>query len=123
MSIVLDTGVLWRPPVLRRAAARDDEIILPAVVFAERARQLVQRGVEPGEFLAWLRRSEFVVESFGIAQALRRAVRVTDDRLWKRASRDALVAGHVGEGDELWTTNPSDFIAIGVPERQIVAVP
>lgn len=42
---------------------------------------------------------------------------------WRRRSRDALIAGHVGVGDSLWTTTPQDFVALGVPEAAIVAVP
>ncbi|MFP5379813.1 MAG: hypothetical protein ACLGHP_08725, partial [Vicinamibacteria bacterium] len=44
-----------------------------------------------------------------------------DDRLWTRHARDALIAAHLREGDELWTTNPRDFEALGVPAARIRA--
>lgn len=37
--------------------------------------------------------------------------------------RDAMIASHMREDDALSTTNPRDFLALGVPRDRIVRVP
>lgn len=114
MSIVLDTSALYYPRALRALRGRAQAIIVPALVLAERARQLHRdRGLDPQDFLAGLLRHGFIVEPSGPSEVLRYAP-FLDDTAWRRHSADALIAGHVRDGDELWTANPKDFRALGV---------
>lgn len=122
MAIVLDTGVLYHPEVLRRLAELPDDIVLPAIAYAERGRQILRDGRSLPELDVALAENEIRVEPFDRDAALRYAVHVHDDATWRRTARDALIAGHVGENDILWTTNRSDFEVIGVPADQIVEV-
>jgi hypothetical protein len=46
---VLDTGVLFRAEALERLARLPSDVIVPAVVFTERARQLAKRGITPDD--------------------------------------------------------------------------
>lgn len=69
------------------------------------------------------------VRPMGMPAAVRRALagvppheHVEDDADWERLNRHAFIAGHVGPDDELWATNPRDFLTLGVPEEQVVAV-
>lgn len=123
MRIILDTGILWRPAVLRRLAATAYDVVVPAVVFVERARQVLRDGGTVDDLIGVLRRNQFEVEPFGMTQGLRYAVGIADDGRWKRLARDALIAGHVGRNDVLMTTNPKDFLAIGLPEDAVVGTP
>lgn len=123
MRIVLDTGVLWRPAAIRDLATSPHEIVLPAVAFAERLRQLAGQGRPPGPFEALIARMGITVEPFGKTEARRFVPRLTDDDRWRRLARDAMIAGHVGPDDVLWTTNPKDFHALGVPGEHLVEVP
>lgn len=123
MRIVLDTGVFYHPDALRRAARAEAELVVPAVVFMERARQLQRSGGDVRAFALRLVEDGYVVEPFRPSHALRYAVPLVDDRLWRKHFRDAMIAGHVGPGDELWTTNRRDFEAIGVPHDQLRPVP
>lgn len=123
MRIVLDTGVFYHPEALRRAARAETELVVPAVVFMERARQLRRDGRDVRAFAVRLIEDGYLVEPFRPSHALRYAVPLDDDRLWRKHLRDAMIAGHVGPGDELWTTNPRDFEAIGVPKAQVRRVP
>lgn len=122
VRIVIDTGVFWRPEALEKLAGLRRRIVLPAVAFAERSRQLVKRGVSVDRFLQVLARMHIQVEDFTVRQARRYAVNVAAEALWLRASRDAMIAGHLEPGDVLWTTNSSDFLSLGVPPDQVHAV-
>lgn len=122
MRIVLDTGALWKPRALRALAELPDPVIVPAVVFTERARQVRRDGRPVEELVEALEANEFQVEPHGPDVARRYAVRIADDREWRRLARDAMIAGHVGPGDLLWTTNPGDFQAVGLAEEQILDV-
>lgn len=119
--IVMDTGMFFRPTALHEAARGPDDIVIPAVAYAERLRQMAARGSVPGfqHTVADLGR----IEPFGPREADRimPGLGGLDPAAWYRLARDALIAGHVRPGDELWTTDPKDFVAVGVPERQIVA--
>lgn len=116
--------MFYRPQALRRLASLPHDVIVPAVVFTERARQLAKRGVPPAEFEERLASNAFDVEVYGPREATRFAPAVHDDEAWRRLARDAMIAGHVREadGDVLWTTDPSDFQDVGLPEDALMAV-
>ncbi|MEA3201026.1 MAG: hypothetical protein QOE90_2454 [Thermoplasmata archaeon] len=121
MRIVLDTGVFFRPAVLRElAAAEDADVVVPAVVLAERRRQLALAGRRPEELLEILEGNGFAIEPLGRDEAMR--VPLADDARWRRHARDALIASHVGPVDVLWTTNPRDFLAFGLAPAQVRGV-
>lgn len=121
MRHILDTGVFFRPAALEELSRQRRDVIVPAVVFAERVRQL-RRDNRPVEaFLEALERNHWFVESFTTLEALN-APSVRDDRLWRRHARDAMIAGHVRDGDALWTTNPEDFRLLGLRLAQLRAV-
>lgn len=122
MRLIIDTGVLWRPDALRALVELPHDRILPAVAFAERARQVVTAGRTENELLDLLERSGIQVEPFDRVHASRWAPTIKDDAQWARRARDALIAGHLEKDDLLWTTDPTDFKAIGVPDDQIVVV-
>ena len=120
MRVILDTNVLWHPEVLGKA--KETALpVLPAVAFAERARQMLQAGRTVEELWILLRGAEVDVEPFLPDHGLRIAAHL-DDLTWRRHARDAFIAGHVGPDDVLWTKNPKDFLAVGLRKEQIVAV-
>ena len=121
MRLILDTGVLFHPAALRAIAQYSEPIILPAIAYAERIRQLRAAGRSTADFDALLVSSKIVVEAFDRESA--RRVPALGQDLWNRASRDALIATHVHDEDLLWTTNPRDFRSVGVPEERLVPVP
>jgi len=123
MRIVLDTNVLYDRAAVMSISDDPRPKILPAVAFAERARQR-QRDFDepPAQLRAWLDDLRIHVEDFGPVQAERIAARVGDERVWARHARDAMIAGHVEEMDELWTANARDFVAVGVDPRHIVDI-
>jgi predicted nucleic acid-binding protein len=121
MSIVLDTGIFYRPDALRNAARLEDDIVVPAVAYMERLRQLVRDGGSRETFDRFLQSLDCAVQPFTRTEAARFAPLVSQDA-WKRLARDAMIAGHVGPEDVLWTTNARDFLAIGVPANQVLAV-
>jgi len=123
IRVILDTGVFYHPEALRQAARVEANLIVPSVVFMERARQLRRDGRDVRAFATRLVEDGYTVEPFRAAHALRYAIPLGDDRLWRRHFRDAMIAGHVGEGDELWTTNPRDFEAVGLRREQLKVVP
>ena len=47
---------------------------------------------------------------------------MADDRAWASHARDAMIAGHVQDRDELWTANPRGFLAVGLDARHLVDV-
>jgi predicted nucleic acid-binding protein len=121
LRIVLDTGVLFQPRTLVAARATGRPVVLPAVALAERLRHFARdRRPTPG-FVGDLDQAGILVEPFGVDEASHLPPSANDDRLWARHSRDALIAAHLREGDELWTTNPRDFEALGVPAARIRA--
>lgn len=122
--VVLDTGVFFRPAALRELSHSDDTVVVPAVVYAERLRQLVQKGMEPHAWDAKLAQLQFDVEPFGPMQAQRYVPRLArvEPAEWRRLSHDAMIAGHLQPADRLWTTNARDFLALGVPPEQVVSV-
>lgn len=123
MRIVLDTGVFFHPAVLRELLAREEDVVVPAVTAAERVRQLTRDGQDVSRFFDFVEHGDILMEALTPKMACKAAARVPDDAKWRRLSRDALIAAHVNEDDELWTTNPRDFEELGVPSWQVVAVP
>lgn len=121
--VILDTGVFFHPGAMRRAVAQDAAVVVPAIVFVERARQLRKRGRDVVEFAARLVESGIIVEPFRPQHGLRFAVDILNDRTWGRLFRDAMIAGHLEPGDVLWTTSRREFEAVGVPPDQIRDVP
>lgn len=120
MRVVLDTGAFYRPQRLRALQGRQTEVVVPAVAFAERVRQIGRAGGDVERFRLALARARFGVEPFGHAEALR--MPRPDDARWSRHARDAMVAAHLRRGDVLWTTNPRDFVELGLRPEQVVAI-
>lgn len=121
MRLVIDTGVLFHPAALRAIAKYNEDIVLPAIAYAERVRQLRAQGRSVDEFASWLEANGIGVEAFGRTQA--RRIGIVEKVAWGRIAREAFIATPVETGDLLWTTNPRDFRAVGVAEEQIVPVP
>ncbi len=119
MRIILDTGIFYRPDAWHELAGRT--VVVPAVVYAERVRQLRRdsRTVEELDFI--LHQMDASVEP--LTQLLAATLKGMDDRTWRRLSRDAMVACHVRDDDILWTTNPADFLELGLTPEQVVALP
>lgn len=107
---------------MRALAELPDPVVVPAVVFTERARQIRRDGRDVAELEAALEANEFVVEAHGPEEARRFAVTITDDDDWRRLARDAMIAGHVRDEDVLWTTNPDNFLDVGLEVEQILDV-
>ena len=122
MRIVIDTGVLWYPETLMGLSEMTSDIVLPMVAYSERVRQLVNQGQEKRELDIRLAAVGIELEVFDASEAVRYASKVTDES-WERLARDSFIAGHIREDDIFWTTNPNDFLELGVPPHQVVAVP
>lgn len=118
--IILDTGAFFRHEALRQLAQLAQPVIVPAVVYMERVRQLHRDTRDIEAFHEILEQMRFRIEPFGKQEATRYAPTIHDDAAWRRLARDAMIAGHIGKDDILWTTNPKDFLAIGVPPEQIM---
>jgi predicted nucleic acid-binding protein len=121
MRIILDTGAFFRPAALKKARDSRHRVIVPVVAYAERLRQVSAQGAARASRFKELFRP--MVEAFDTEAAHRRvpALHAIPQDRWRRLARDAFIAGHVRPGDELWTTDPDDFVAVGVPKDQIVA--
>lgn len=122
VRLVIDTGVFFRRTALQELLGVSVPVILPATAYMERGRQLSARGVPQKKWDQVIEYYGFVVEPFDRQEAVRYAVEIHDDRRWHRLYRDAMIAGHVGPQDVLWTTNPKDFIAVGLDPDQVVGV-
>lgn len=122
MRIVLDTGVFYRREALEALATSPHDIIVPVVALGERLRQVRRDGGDPLAFRRMLTRAQFEVEALDERAATRYSLTLAVDAEWRKLSHDAFIAGHVREGDDLWTTNPDDFVALGVPRERIVEV-
>lgn len=122
LRVILDTSVLWKPEALSRLPSVPRRIVVPAVVYAERLRQFAKRDLPKARLDDHLRSIKGFVEPFGEREAARFVPRLTEDADWKRLDRDAMIAGHVGPADVVWTANPKDFLAVGLREDQVVAV-
>jgi predicted nucleic acid-binding protein len=119
MAIVIDTNVLWHPEVLD--LLEDEDVVVPSLVVLERCRQLRARGRDPVELLRNLDRLGWRVEPHDAEHALRSALLAPlDDKAWLKLARDAIIAGHVGPADVLWTFNAKDFRALGMAKERVV---
>lgn len=121
MRIILDTSVLWNKRLLNELATMPNEIIVPAVVFAERARQFRKNGFSVRDLQIILHANGFQIESLSAQMATKYCSEIIDDDDWKKLSRDSLIAGHIKNCDQLWTSNPKDFIKLGVDEANILS--
>ncbi len=122
MRIVLDTSALFYPKALESLAAIQ-QVVLPAVAFLERARQLARQDrMKPLDYRRLIEKQGWGIEPFGADEAVQSPAHLLNDGSWKKLARDAMIASHVQKDDELWTANPKDFIKVGVPSRQIVDV-
>ena len=121
MRIVLDTCALFNPGIWDQLSERHEDIILPAVAFAERARQIHLNGGSVREFEIILSAFQIAVEPFSRSEALRHAPAMEDETWWRTNARDAFIAGHVRPGDELWTGNTRDFLKLGIPQDSLVS--
>lgn len=121
MSLIVDTGVFFKPAALAKLRGKRG-VVVPSIVFMERARQLEASGDWTLEqFAATLRGLRWTIAPYTVKEATRtvRLAPMERDR-WGRMARDAMIAGYVGDADVLWTFNPKDFRALGIPDRQIV---
>lgn len=122
MRIVLDTSAFCQKDAFRQLAKVPYPIVLPVVALAERVRQLDRDGKSVSLFVQRLAEFRIEIEPLTAESATRYARALHDNDRWKRLARDALIAGHVRENDVLWTMNPKDFVAVGVPPGQIHAI-
>lgn len=121
LRILLDTGALYRPDVLRAARSERRRVVLPTIAYAERRLQLARDGLDPARLDNLLTQTGVRLEPFSEEHARRLPRGALDDARWQRHARDAMIAAHLGPTDELWTTNPSDFEALGVPRARLRA--
>lgn len=119
MRAVIDTGVFFRPDVLHSLI--DEIVVIPTVAVAERRRQLARDGRDVERFVQLLDGGDFVLEPFDYEYAMTMPI-ITDDARWRRHARDAMIAAHVRPGDVLWTTNPKDFLTLGLRPEQVRGV-
>lgn len=123
MRIILNTGVFFHPEALAMLKWYAAPVVVPAVVYAERCRQIKRGGGDVDRFARLLESFGATIEPLDAEAASRYTLEMTDDERWARLARDALIAGHVRPGDRLFTTNMRDFVEVGVPVKQIVEIP
>lgn len=104
LNLVLDTNALWNGPLVRGLArAREEglqrfgelEVVLPAIAFAERARQLAQDDDSMRLFRQLLGDIGAKIEPFGVQEGERLASRKPPRTVWRAHARDLLIAAHV----------------------------
>ncbi len=117
--IILDTNVLYDRKAMTALRESEADLVLPAVAFAERVRQIRRRGGDVEELWALFALGSIRVESFGPDEALARPLHHIAPKDWGRLARDAFIAGHVGTDDVLWTRDIQDFLDVGIPRNQI----
>lgn len=125
MRVILDTSALFYPAAMRRL--RDEReieaVVLPTVVLLERARQLQALGRDGlSDMLRLAEAGEWKVEDYGRVEVVRTISRAPAGAAWRRLARDAMIAGHVGADDALWTANAADFRALGLGAGQLLDV-
>lgn len=120
MRVILDTGALFHPAVIYRARDERRALVLPAVAYAERRRQLLTAGRRFEEYDRLLDEARIEVEPFTRTEADR--IPGLPNAAWGRLARDAMIAAHVRPGDQLWTTNPNDFLALGLSREEVLDV-
>jgi len=120
VRVLLDTSAFYYARALRRIP-RGDHVVIPAVAFTERARQLKRdHRASPATFHRSLTERGWKIEAFREEQALRAAyLAPSDEERWQDLARDVLVAAHVRADDILVTANTGDFIELGIPAAQL----
>lgn len=120
VRLVLDTSAFYYSRALRRIP-RGSQVVIPAVAFTERARQLKRDGrASPATFHRSLTDRGWKIEAFREEQALRAAhLAPDDDDRWQDLARDVLVAAHVRADDILLTANGADFRELGLASAQL----
>lgn len=120
MRLLLDTSAFYHARALRRIP-RGDHVVIPAVVFTERARQLKRDGrASPAAFHRSLTDRGWKVDPFREEQALRAAhLAPSDEERWQSLARDVLVAAHLRADDILLTADTADFLEIGIPPAKL----
>lgn len=122
--VVLDTSALYYPQALALLETQPRPVIVPTIVLLERARQLRASGRDGwSDVVVLASAAGWDIEAFDAAHA-RRTARLAplDPRIWRTINRDAMIAGHVGDDDAIWTANPRDFLHLGLKEQQVVDV-
>lgn len=122
MRVILDTGVFFHPEALGMMEYFLADIVVPAIVFTERARQIARDGGDVARFERLLADIGATIEPFSHNEGKQHATSISNEH-WARLARDAMIAGHVRAGDCLFTTNPRDFLDLGVPQEQIIEIP
>lgn len=123
MHLVLDTNSLWHATLTEALSiARRTEVfsppgrsvVLPAVAYVERARQV--HGDPPRE-AAWetiLRRVQPTIEAFSTQDAHRLVGRAPSTASWHAHARDYLIAAHV-HGERVGVTRDGGPAWEGLP--------
>lgn len=112
MKLVLDTDALWHPGLNRELAAAHAsgdpfsdavDVVLPAVAYAERLRQVQDDKARKRAFQRQLSRIDPSIEPFGSSEAALVAERCPSQGDWADHARDFLIAAHV-HGDRVAVT-------------------
>lgn len=112
MRLVLDTNALWHPPLVdaiseaKTRGLMDDgrlAVILPAIAYAERLRQLRAHARDLGRWREELDDSGVKIEAFGEREAHQLHEAAAEEALWRRHGRDFLIAAHAGVEGEVVT--------------------
>lgn len=111
-ALVLDTDALHDGRLraaltqARGAGVRPDQlqVVLPAVAYAERVRQLRKAGAPAGSYRPSLALMGIEVEPLTEAEAARVPHGALDDHAWRAHARDFLIAAHV-HGDRVAVTS------------------
>lgn len=103
MRFVLDTNALWHRPLMdalteANSSVQRHEVVVPALVLAERLRQVRADAAKTQALETLLLDLRAVLEPFGESEA--RRIPALDDVAWRRHARDLLVASHV-HGDRI----------------------
>lgn len=118
MKLVLDTSALWDGPLAEalidaHALGLTEDgrlhLLLPAVAYAERLRQLTRDDQDVALWREDIAAMGIAVEPFGLEQAARVPQLVMSNEEWRRDARDAMVAAHV-VGDRTAVTSDTGRI-------------
>lgn len=81
---------------------------------------MTRDGRDGRDLLDEVKRLDITIEDLTPKEGFRVAVGIADDRTWAKHSRDALIAGHVRHRDFLMTTDPDDFLELGIPPTHLI---
>src|ERR1700737_4281333 len=102
MSLIVDTDVFFKPAALAKLRGKMG-VVVPSIVFMERARQLEASGeMTLEQFAATLRGLRWTIAPYTAREATR-TVRLApmQQNRWEKMARDAMIAGYVGDSDVL----------------------